>query len=260
MRIVTWNVNSLRARSGRVERWLAAFSPDVVCLQETKLADGAFPAAGFAALGYECLSHGQGRWNGVAILSRVGLDGVVKGFGPGIEPDPEARLVWATCGGVRVASCYVPNGRSLEHEHYRYKLSWLERLRTALDTQADPDGPVVVCGDFNVAPDDRDVYDPDAFADATHTSPPERQRLGAVEDWGLADLFRLHHGGSGLFSWWDYRAGCFYKRKGMRIDLLLGSEAVADACHFALIDRNERKGPRKDPPSDHAPVFADFRL
>ncbi len=258
MRITTWNINSLRARLSRVERWLADFEPDVVCLQETKLADKAFPAATFAMLGYESFHNGQGRWNGVALLSRVGLDDPVAGFGPGIEADPDARLVWATCGGVRVASAYVPNGRALGHDHYHYKLSWLERLRKSLDVQADPTEPVIVCGDFNVAPEDRDVYDPAAFTDSTHTSGPERMRLTALADWGLADLFRQHHADDGLFSWWDYRAGNFHKRKGMRIDLILGSAPAAAACHYALIDRNERKGPRNDPPSDHAPVFVDL--
>ena len=260
VRIVTWNVNSLRARLERVERWLASFRPDVVCLQETKLADDAFPSAAFTALGYEWFHHGQGRWNGVAILSRVGLEDRVTGFGPGVAPDLEARLVWAKCGGVRVASCYVPNGRALDHEQYRYKLSWLDRLHAALDAQDDPSEQVIVCGDFNVAPDDRDVYDPEAFVGTTHTSASERQRLDALMAWGLVDLFRLHHNGDGLFSWWDYRGGSFYKRMGMRIDLLLGSPAVAEASSFVLIDRNERKGPRNDPPSDHAPVFVDLDL
>ena len=260
MRIVTWNVNSLRARLNRVERWLTAFEPDVVCLQETKLADGAFPTAAFGMLGYESFHNGQGRWNGVAVISRVGLENPVAGFGPGIEADPDARLAWATCGGVRVASCYVPNGRALGHDHYRYKLSWLDRLRASLDAQADPWEPVLVCGDFNVAPDDRDVYDPSAFVDTTHTSGPERRRLAALLDWGLTDLFRSHHRGGGLFSWWDYRGGSFHKRKGMRIDLVLGSAPAAEASRYALIDRNERKGPRNDPPSDHAPVFSDLDL
>ena len=260
MRIVTWNVNSLRARLGRVERWLASFQPDVVCLQETKLSDEAFPRTTFEALGYECFHYGQGRWNGVGILSRVGLKKPVAGFGYGVDPDQDARLVWATCGGVRVASCYVPNGRALDHDHYKYKLSWLDRLLEALDTQAQPSDPVVVCGDFNIAPENRDVYDPEAFVGCTHTSVSERQRLEAVTDWGLVDLFRLHHSSDGLFSWWDYRGGSFYKRMGLRIDLLFGSKVVAEACGFALIDRNERKGTRKDTPSDHAPVFVDLGL
>lgn len=259
MRLVTWNVNSLKARLGRVERWLEAFEPDVVCLQETKLADDAFPALTLEALGYESFHHGEGRWNGVAILSRVGLTDAVAGFSDGGEADPDARLAWATCGGVRVASCYVPNGRALDHDHYRYKLDWLDRLRADLDATVDADDEVVVCGDFNIAPDDRDVYDPAEFEGATHTSQPERDRLGALVDWGLVDVFRQHYAEDGLFSWWDYRAGDFHKRKGMRIDLILASSGLAADSDLVLIDRNERKGPKDDPPSDHAPVFADFR-
>jgi len=259
VRVVTWNVNSLKARLSRVERWIEAFEPDVLCLQETKLADDAFAELDFRSFGYECIHNGEGRWNGVALLSRVGLDDPVSGFGEGIEPDGEARLVWATCGGVRVASCYVPNGRALGHDHYRYKLDWLQRLRASLDVQAHPDMPVLVCGDFNVAPDDRDVHDPAQFVGTTHTSDAERQRLANLLDWGLVDVFREHHHDGGLFSWWDYRGGDFHKRKGMRIDLALGSRRVVEATDFVLIDRNERKGPKDDPPSDHAPVLVDLK-
>ena len=260
MRVVTWNVNSLKARQSRVERWIEVFAPDVVCLQETKLADSAFPGLAFEALGYQCFHNGEGRWNGVAILSRVGLDDPVAGFGEGIEPDPDARLAWATCAGVRIASCYVPNGRALGHDHYHYKLSWLSRLRESLDTQAAASAPVLVCGDFNVAPDDRDVYDPAAFSGATHTSAAEREALGHLLDWGLADVFRQHYDQGGLYTWWDYRSGDFHKRRGMRIDLVLGSGPAAEAATYALVDRNERKGPKDDPPSDHAPLFVDLDL
>lgn len=258
MRLATWNVNSLKARLGRVERWLTAFEPDVVCLQETKLADDAFPALAFESLGYEALHHGKGRWNGVAILSRVGIDDPVAGFGDGGDPDTDARIAWATCGGVRVASCYVPNGRSLDDDHYQYKLRWLDRLAADLDGGADPDDDIVVCGDFNIAPEDRDVHDPAKFEGATHTSDPERDRLAGLIDWGLVDVFREQHAGEGLYSWWDYRAGDFHKKKGLRIDLLLASRSVAEATDVVLIDRNERKGPKDDPPSDHAPVLMEF--
>ena len=260
MRVVTWNVNSLKARLDRVQRWIEAFSPDVMCLQETKLADDAFPTLAFQSLGYDCFHNGEGRWNGVAVLSRVGLTDPVAGFGDGIAPDPDARLAWATCGGVRVASCYVPNGRAVGHDHYHYKLDWLQRLRASLEAQADPGAPALVCGDFNVAPEDRDVYDPAAFADSTHTSAAERERLAGLLEWGLVDLFREHYPDEGLFTWWDYRGGDFHKRKGMRIDLALGTRVVARAARFALIDRNERKGPKDDPPSDHAPLFVDLDL
>lgn len=254
MRIATWNVNSLKARMGRVEEWLADARPDVVCLQETKLADSAFPALAFEALGYEAAHHGEGRWNGVAILSRVGLADVVDGFDDDDEPDPEARLLWATCGGVRIASVYVPNGRALDHDHYRYKLAWLGRLRGCLDRAHDPAEPLVVAGDFNIAPTDADVWDPAEFTDATHTSPAERDALGALLEWGMSDLFRRLHAEDGLYSWWDYRAGNFHKKKGMRIDLLLGTQPVAEATTFTLIDRQARKGSQ---PSDHAPVLVD---
>lgn len=255
MRIATWNVNSLGARLARVEAWLADFRPDVLCMQETKLADDAFPALTFQALGYESFHHGQGQWNGVAILSRVGLEDPQVGFADGGDADPEARVAWATCGGVRVASCYVPNGRSLDHDHYRYKLEWLERLRRHLEGACDPAGDVCVVGDFNIAPDDRDVWDPAAFEASTHVSPAERDALAAICAWGMTDVFRDKHPEAGLYSWWDYRGGSFHKRQGLRIDLVLASASLAARCSLALIDRNARKG---DSPSDHAPVIADF--
>jgi exodeoxyribonuclease-3 len=255
VRLVTWNVNSLNARQERVEEWLADAQPDVVCLQETKLADGAFPALAFAGLGYEAAHHGEGRWNGVAILSRVGLEDVVAGFADDAAPDPEARLLTATCGGVRVMSVYVPNGRALDHEHYQYKLAWLERLRGHLDLVSDPSRPTAVCGDFNIAPTDLDVWDPAAVHGATHVSAPERAALARLVDWGLTDLFRVQFPDvERLYSWWDYRAGSFHKGLGMRIDLLLGTAPLAQGVRAALIDRNARKGKQ---PSDHAPVIVD---
>ncbi|MFN8018342.1 MAG: exodeoxyribonuclease III [Acidimicrobiales bacterium] len=254
MRLATWNVNSLKARMPRVEAWLEDVAPDVVCLQETKLADGAFPAMAFQGLGYESVHHGEGRWNGVAILSRVGLEAPSFGFGPG-DDDPEARLVWATCGGIRVASAYVPNGRALDHDHYHYKLGWLAKLRAHLDEQGAADGSVVVAGDYNIAPTDDDVYDPAKFVDSTHTSPAERAALGELEAWGLVDVFRRLQPEQKLFSWWDYRAGDFHNHRGMRIDLVLATEAVASRATFATIDRQARKGEK---PSDHAPVIIDL--
>lgn len=254
MRIATWNVNSLKVRLPRVEEWLADVAPDVVCLQETKLADGAFPSLAFQSLGYESVHHGEGRWNGVAILSRVGIEDPLNGFGPG-DDDPEARLLWATCGGVRIASAYVPNGRSLDDDHYQYKLRWLAKLRQHLADHEDPTAPVVVAGDFNIAPTDDDVWNPAQFVGATHTSEPERTALAEIEAWGLVDTFRLRQPEPGLFSWWDYRAGSFHKKQGMRIDLVLGTAPVADRVVFATIDRNARKGQQ---PSDHAPVIIDL--
>ena len=193
MRIATWNVNSLKARLPRVEEWLADVAPDVVCLQETKLADGAFPALAFEALGYEAVHHGEGRWNGVAIVSRVGIADVVAGFGEG-DDDPEARLLWATCGGVRIASAYVPNGRALDHDHYRYKLAWLDKLRARLDAHEDPGAAVVVAGDFNIAPTDEDVWDPAQFVAATHTSAPEREALARIEELAKETFFDARGG------------------------------------------------------------------
>ncbi|MGE0880388.1 MAG: exodeoxyribonuclease III [Acidimicrobiia bacterium] len=255
MRLATWNVNSLKVRLGRVEEWLADVQPDVVCLQETKLSDKAFPAMAFQALGYESAHVGQGQWNGVAILSRVGLDDVTDRFADGLDPDPEARLVTATCAGVRVTSVYVPNGRALDDPHYDYKLGWLARLRTHLVNDADPARPVAVCGDFNIAPDDRDVYDPAKFVGATHVSDAERARLGELLDWGMVDVFRERYPDPKLFSWWDYRAGDFHEGRGLRIDLILATKSLADRLTWVVIDRNARKGKQ---PSDHAPVVADF--
>lgn len=255
MRIATWNVNSLNARLPRVEAWIDDVEPDVLCLQETKLADDAFPRDHFTALGYESVHHGQGRWNGVAILSRVGLTDPVAGFGDDDEPDPEARLVWATCGGVRIASAYVPNGRSLEDDHYRYKLAWLARLQAVLEHSHTPDQALMILGDWNIAPEDRDVWDPAHYVGATHTSTPERDALSAIEAWGLSDVFRRMHDESGLFSWWDYRGGDFHRRRGMRIDLIEATEPVAARVGYVVVDRNARKGER---PSDHAPVLVDL--
>jgi exodeoxyribonuclease III len=255
VRLATWNVNSLRARQERVEEWLADAQPDVVMLQETKLSDDAFPALSFEALGYSCAHHGQGQWNGVAILSKVGLDDVVANFAPGIEPDPDARIISATCGGVRVSSVYVPNGRSLDDEHYQYKLSWLDRLRAHLDADTDPSQAVVVGGDFNIAPDDRDVHDPTKLVGVTHVSEPERERLRALEAWGLVDVFRTMYDADRVYSWWDYRAGDFHQGRGMRIDLLMCSASVVDRMEWCVIDRNARKGKS---PSDHAPVLVDI--
>jgi exodeoxyribonuclease-3 len=256
MRLATWNVNSLKVRLPRVEAWIAECEPDVLCLQETKLADDAFPALTFQALGYESVHHGQGRWNGVAILSRVGLDEAAVGFAPGDEVvGDEARIVSATCGGVRVASAYIPNGRALDDPQYEIKLAWLARHREHLDHACDPSADVVVCGDFNIAPTDDDVWDVAAVHGATHVSEPERAALAELEAWGLEDVFRRHNDEGGLYSWWDYRAGNFHKGFGMRIDLVLASKALAARSQWAFIDRNARKG---EAPSDHAPVIVEF--
>ncbi len=256
MRIATWNVNSLTARLPRVEEWIAYARPDILCLQETKQADAAFPHGAFAALGYETAHHGDGRWNGVAIVSRVGLSEISAGLGS-TDDTQGTRLVAADCGGVRVISVYVPNGRSLDSEHFTAKLEWLARLRVLLEETSSPDRPLVVCGDFNVAPEDRDVWDPAQFVGATHVSQAERDALAKLRSWGLVDVFRLLYDDGGLFSWWDYRGGAFHKHQGMRIDLILATEVLASRTTYGLIDRNARKGEK---PSDHTPVFIDTSL
>ena len=265
MRIATWNVNSLKARLERVEGWLAAAAPDVLLMQETKLADEAAPALAFRLAGYELAHHGEGRWNGVAIASRAGLSDVVTNFGlcpvraTGLtegEPGHEARMVGATCGGVRVVSLYAPNGRALDTPFFAAKLEWFARLLGWLRSSADPAQPLLLGGDLNVAPADIDVYDPAAFRDTTHTSAPERAAFQALLDWGLVDAYRLHHPEPGRYTWWDYRAGNFHKGLGMRIDHVLVTRPLAERCRAAEIDRNARKGRS---PSDHAPLFVDLR-
>lgn len=239
----------------RVEEWLARVQPDVLCMQETKLANDKFPTAEIAALGYESAHFGQGQWNGVAIVSRVGLDNVLPNFAAGVEPDTEARIITATCAGVRISSVYVPNGRELGHDHYRYKLSWMSRLRRHLDVDARPGDDVVVMGDFNIAPEDRDVWDVSKFEGATHVSQPERDVLAEVCAFGVEDTFRHFNQDPGVFSWWDYRGGDFHKGHGMRIDLILATRSVINRATSTSIDRDARKGEK---PSDHAPVLLEF--
>jgi exodeoxyribonuclease-3 len=253
MRLATWNVNSLTARLPRVTQWIDEHQPDVLCLQETKQADDKFPAGTFTELGYESAHHGDGRWNGVALISRVGLTDVVRGLGSE-DDDHGCRMVAGSCGGARVHSVYVPNGRSLDNEFYGFKLAWLARVRAVLEETSAPTDPVAVCGDFNVAPDDGDVWDPAHFVGMTHVSQPERDALRRLEDWGLVDVFRRFND-PGVFSWWDYRGGDFHQGRGMRIDLLLVSEALAARATAAFVDRDARKGEK---PSDHAPVVVDF--
>ncbi len=256
MRIATWNVNSVKQRLPRLLPWLDERRPDVVCLQETKLTDDAFNELLGGELderGYAVAAHGEAAWNGVAILSRVGLEDVVAGLpgGPGF-PEPEARAVSATCDGIRVVSVYVPNGREPDSEHYRYKLAWLASLREQV--AAGPDD-VVVCGDMNIAPTDDDVFDPEAYAGQTHVTQPERDALAQLQGVGLHDVVRDRWPGERVFSYWDYRAGMFHQDLGMRIDLVLASETVAARVEAAWIDRQARKGKG---PSDHAPVMVDL--
>jgi exodeoxyribonuclease-3 len=256
VRIATWNVNSVKQRQPRLLAWLDERQPDVVCLQETKMADDAFTellGGDLAGRGYEIALYGEPRWNGVAILSRAGLADVVRGIpgAPGF-PDPEARAVSATCAGLRVSSLYVPNGREPDSEHYRYKLAWLEALREQVAAAPDT---AVLCGDMNIAPTDADVFDPAAFAGQTHVTAPEREALAKLEATGLHDVVRDHWPDQRVFSYWDYRAGMFHRNLGMRIDLVLAGGPVAERVRAAWVDRKARKGTG---PSDHAPVIVDL--
>jgi exodeoxyribonuclease III len=256
MRIATWNVNSVKQRVPRLLPWLDDRRPDVLCLQETKLADEAFGellGEALAERGYAVAVHGEPSWNGVGILSRAGLEGVEKGVpgAPGF-PNPEARAVSATCGGIRIVSVYVPNGRSPDSDHYRYKLAWLASLREMLAARPEV---TVVCGDMNIAPTDQDVFNPDAYVGHTHVTPAEREALRQMEALGLHDLVREHWPNDRVFSYWDYRAGMFHQDLGMRIDLVLASGPVASRVRAAWVDRQARKG---SGPSDHAPVIVDL--
>jgi exodeoxyribonuclease-3 len=256
MRVATWNVNSVKQRLPRLLPWLDERRPDVVCLQETKLADEAFDQLldeELESRGYEIARHGEAQWNGVAILSRVGLDDAVAGIpgGPGF-PHQEARAVSATCGGIRVYCVYVPNGRTPNSEHYHYKLAWLGALEEMVRS-----GPedAIVCGDMNIAPADIDVFDPKAYVGQTHVTPPERDALASLQKLGLHDVVRDRWPTERVFTYWDYRAGMFHQNLGMRIDLVLASASVAERTKAAWVDRQARKGAK---PSDHAPVILDL--
>jgi exodeoxyribonuclease III len=256
VRIATWNVNSIRQRLPRLLPWLDERRPDVVCLQETKLGDAAFAellGAELEGRGYAVAAHGEGQWNGVAVLSRAGLEDVVTGLAAAPpRPRPEARAVAATCGGVRVYSVYVPNGREPDSEHYHYKLAWLGALREAVATGPDA---TIVCGDMNIAPTDADVFDPQAYVGQTHVTPRERAALADLQSLGLHDVVRERWPTERIFTYWDYRAGMFHRDLGMRIDLALASGPVAARVRAAWVDRQARKG---SGPSDHAPVIVDL--
>ena len=256
MRLATWNVNSIKQRVPRLLPWLDQRQPDVVCLQETKLADDALATLlgeQLSSRGYQLAAHGEAQWNGVAILSKVGLDDVVMGVrgAPGY-PHPEARAVSATCGGIRVHSVYVPNGRIPDSDHYQYKLAWLAAL--GQDLRGDPEA-AVVCGDMNIAPTDEDVFDPEAYIGQTHVTGPERDALAQLKGLGLHDVVRDRWPGKRVFTYWDYRAGMFHQDLGMRIDLVLATAPVAQRVRAAWVDRHARKG---SGPSDHAPVIVDL--
>jgi exodeoxyribonuclease-3 len=267
MRVATWNVNSLKARLERVLPWHERARPDVLLMQETKLADADAPAEAFRDAGYELAHHGEGRWNGVAIASRVGIADVVTNFGQPLrpartedagddEPLAEARMIAASCGGVRVVSVYAPNGRTVDSIFYQAKLAWFDRLARWLAEAAKPSEPLVVGGDLNVAPADIDVWDPQACHGGTHVSPPERKAFARLAEWGLVDIYRRQHPEPERYTWWDYRAGNFHKNFGMRIDHLLVSAPLAARAVWTEIDREARKG--KPLPSDHAPLVLDL--
>jgi len=254
MKIATWNVNSIRKRLDRVIPWLAEHQPDVLCVQETKVEDDSFPRAEIASAGYHVLCHGQKTYNGVALLTREPATDAVRGFGDGAE-DAQARFLVATVGDVRVGTVYVPNGQAVGSEKFAYKLAWLARWRDWLSAHADASTPLALCGDINIAPDDRDVYDPAAWKDQVLCTPAERAALAEVCRWGLADTFRQHHQEAGLYSWWDYRQLGFPRDLGLRIDLILCTPSLSARCTSITIDRDARKGKN---PSDHAPVIAEF--
>jgi exodeoxyribonuclease III len=267
MRVATWNVNSLKARLEKVFWWLERAKPDVLLMQETKLDDDHAPADEFARAGYELAHHGEGRWNGVAIASRCGISDVITNFGAKLvpastpevgddEPLAEARMISAVCAGIRVVSLYAPNGRTVDSTFYFAKLAWYERLARWLAETRDPNEPLALGGDFNVAPADADVWDATACHGGTHVSPKERDAFAALCRWGLTDAYRVQHSEPGRYTWWDYRAGNFHKNFGMRIDHLLVTAPLAPRIAWTEIDREARKG--KPIPSDHAPLVMDL--
>jgi len=257
MKVVTWNVNSIRVRLRRVIAWLSEHQPDVLCMQETKVDDETFPLQDFEAIGYHVAFHGQRAYNGVAIASKLPLEAVARGF-TGESDDAQRRLLSARIGDLRLINLYVPNGSPLGSEKFSYKLEWLVRLRQLLDEEYRPSEDVLLCGDFNVAPDDRDVYDPDGWRGHVLFHPDEHRALARLMDWGLVDAFRIHHEEGGVYSWWDYRAGNFRFNKGLRIDHVLVTVPLADRCGSVEVDRQARKVWEGEKPSDHAPVIATF--
>jgi exodeoxyribonuclease III len=254
MKIATWNVNSIRSRIERVADWTAREKPDVLCLQEIKTTDDGFPLDVFAGLGYQAEVFGQKTYNGVAILSREPMTKVVRNL-PDDEPEAPRRLIAATIGKIRVVNVYVPNGQSPESEKFVYKMDWLARLRAFLDAAAKPGGSLILLGDFNIAPEERDVRYIDLWRGHVHFHPKEHEALARITSWGLHDLLRKHHEETGLYSWWDYRQLAFQKNNGLRIDLILGTKPVLKRCAGVEIHRDERKG---ESPSDHVPVVAEI--
>jgi exodeoxyribonuclease III len=254
MRIATWNVNSVRAREARLVAWLARKQPELLCLQELKAANDDFPSAAVEALGYQAAVHGQRTYNGVAILSRAPLAEVEMGFRDG-DDDAQARVISARVGGTRVVCTYFPNGGEVGSDKFAYKLRWMERMCRYLERTLEKGESAILCGDFNVAPEDRDVARPEEWKDSVLCHPEARAALARIADLGFVDTFRRHHSEGGHYSWWDYRMLGFPKNNGLRIDHIFSTEPLAARCIDAEIDRNERKGKQ---PSDHAPVLATF--
>lgn len=256
MQIASWNVNSLRVRLPQVLEWLQANPVDVLGLQETKLPDADFPRAEIEEAGYEVQFTGQKTYNGVALLSRTSMHDHALDL-PGMDDDPQRRFVAATINGIRIFNLYVPNGQALDSDKFQYKLRWLACLREALADALKKQEKIVVMGDFNIAPADADVHDPKAWAGKIHCSDPEREALRGLLELGFKDSFRLFEQEPNQFSWWDYRMAAFRRNRGLRIDLVLASEALAKRCSASLIDAGPRASER---PSDHAPVLATFDL
>jgi exodeoxyribonuclease-3 len=255
VKIATWNVNSVTARLPVVLQWLRRARPDVLCMQELKCTDERFPREAFAELGYRAEVYGQRTYNGVGIVSLSPITDVERGF-PDDEEGSHARLLAATVEGVRIVNVYVPNGQSVGTDKYRFKLDWLRKLREYIDDEYWTDDEVLLCGDFNVAPEDRDVHDPQLWRGRILFSKPEKDALAHVKEWGFADAFRQHEPGGGHYSWWDYRAGSFRQNTGVRIDHIWVSENLAARCTNAWIDKEPRGWER---PSDHTPVVAEFK-
>lgn len=256
MKIATWNVNSIGVRLPQVLEWLEGNRPDVLCLQEIKCVDEKFPTAAFNEAGYQAEIFGQPTYNGVAILSLSGQKDVVRGLHDD-DHESQRRLIASTVGKVTVINVYVPNGSEVGSEKYRYKLEWLGRLRSMLDAHFKSGNPILLCGDFNIAPEDRDVHDPALWEGKILCSEQEREALGRISDWGFIDVVRKHRTESGLFSWWDYRGGGFRRNHGLRIDHLWATEQLASKSIDAWIDRIPRA---MEKPSDHAPVVAEFDI
>ena len=252
MKIATWNLNSIRAREERLYRWLDAEQPDVLCLQELKAPDDAFPFSGVEAAGYNAAVYGQKTYNGVAILSNTTITNVVRGMA---DDDPQARLIQADIEGIRIISAYFPNGQQVGTEKYQYKLTWMKRLKAFFEREASPDDPLVLCGDFNVAVDEADVANPEKWSESVLCHTDARKALEEIRNWGFVDVFRRHYPNGGVYSWWDYRMLAFPKGDGVRIDHIYATSAVAERSTAASVDRNERKGKK---PSDHAPLIVEF--